>query len=82
MLDFVVTGIGISGVIFIASMFYLEITNKVSKDHKTFTYLNFLGNFCLFFYSFYFQVWLFVLLNGFLLLESLYGMYFVHKKKR
>jgi len=80
MLEILMLGIGISGVIAIAVNFILEITNKLDKDHKIFSLLNLYGSVSLFIYALYGKVWLFVILNGFLILVGLYGVYKVYFK--
>lgn len=73
--------IGISGVIIIALNFYLEATNRLGKHHITFAWLNLYGSSALLLYSFYNKVWLFVVLNGFLVVVGLWGLEVVYKKK-
>ena len=80
MLDLLFLLIGISGVFVIALNFILEATNKLGKDHHMFTYLNLYGSGALLVYSWYNAVWLFVILNGFLVGVGLYGLYKVHNK--
>lgn len=79
--EFLVLTIGISGVLAIALNFILEVTNKLGKNHHTFALLNFYGSFALFLYSLYNSVWLFVVLNGFLIFVGIYGIYEAYKKK-
>lgn len=74
--------IGISGVIAIATNFILEATNKLGKDHHTFAILNLYGSTALFAYSLYGKVWLFVVLNGFLIIVGIYGLKQVFTKKK
>jgi len=78
--EFVVLLIGISGVIAIALNFFLEATNKLDKNHHLFAWVNLYGSSALFFYSYIEQVWLFVFLNGFLILVGFYGLGKVYKK--
>jgi len=66
--------IGISGVLSIALNFILEIRNKLDNGHKLFAILNLYGSTSLFIYSLYGKVWLFVILNGFLILVGIYGL--------
>jgi len=73
--------IGILGVVVIALAFYLEATNKLSKDHKAFSWYNLFGNFCLFLYALFNQVWLFVFLDLFLIIVGMFGLYGVYKKR-
>ncbi len=82
MLDNIILLIGITGVLAIASNFMLEVTNKLNKDHHLFAIINFYGSFALMTYSIYFKVWLFVVLNGFLVLVGLYGLNEAFKKRR
>ena len=80
-LENIMLGVGISGVIAIAINFILEATNKLGKDHHAFAILNLYGSGSLFTYSFYNQVWLFVALNGFLIMVGTYGLYQVFSTK-
>ena len=82
MIDFVFLLIGISGVIAIALNFILEATNRLGKNHHTFAILNLYGSGSLFAYSLYNSVWLFVVLNGFLILVGIYGLVQVYSKKK
>lgn len=81
-LDMLMLGIGISGVIAIALDFILEATNKFGKNHHTFAIVNLYGSSALFAYSLYNEVWLFVVLNTFLIIVGLFGIYkvFIGKK--
>lgn len=81
MFDIIFLLIGISGVITIALQFILEATNKLGKNHHTFAILNLYGSSALFSYSLYSKVWLFVVLNAFLIIVGLYGVHQVFKKK-
>ena len=72
--------IGISGVIAIAVNFLLEATNRLGKNHHTFAWLNLYGSSALFYYSYVEHVWLFVVLNGFLIVVGLYGLWKVYRK--
>lgn len=72
--------IGITGVIAIASNFLLEATNKLGKDHKTFAWINLYGSAALLFNAYIGKVWLFVVLNIFLIFTGIYGLYKVYKK--
>jgi len=81
MIDIIFLLIGISGVIAIALNFILEARNKLGKDHHTFALLNLYGSSSLFTYSLYEGVWLFVILNGFLIVVGLYGINEVFVKK-
>ena len=72
--------IGISGILAIGTNFLLEVTNKIEKNHHIFTLINLYGSVALCVYSFYNKVWLFVILNGFLILISVYGIYLAFKK--
>ncbi len=71
---------GISGVIAIALNYILEATNKLGKDHKLFSIVNFYGSFALLSYSIYNEVWLFAVLNGFLVAVGIYGLLKVYGK--
>lgn len=77
MLDILLLVFGISGVLAIAFNFLLELFEKESK--KNFAWVNLYGCFALFSYSLYTQVWLFVVLNGFLILTGVFGLYKVYK---
>jgi hypothetical protein len=81
MLDNIVLFIGISGVIAIAFNFILEATDHLKKDHHIFAILNLYGSSALLFYSWYNLVWLFVILNGFLVTVGIYGLNKVYKNK-
>ncbi len=74
--------IGVSGVIVIALNFYLEATNRLGKEHTVFAWLNLYGSTALLIYSFYNKVWLFVILNGFLVVVGLWGLEVVYKQKK
>ncbi len=78
--NYLILLIGISGVIVIALNFYLEATNKLSKNHKSFAWLNLYGSLALLIYSFFNKVWLFVFLNGFLVIVGIYGLEKVYMK--
>jgi hypothetical protein len=78
-IDTIMLLFGISGVIAIALNFILEATNKLKKDHHNFALLNIYGSTVLFAYSWYQSVWLFVVLNGFLMLIGFYGLWKVFK---
>lgn len=80
MLENIMLIIGISGVFAISLNFILEATNKLGKDHKMFAWLNIYGSSALFLYSYYNKVWLFVALNGFLMIVGCYGLIKVYKK--
>lgn len=80
LLDTMILILGISGIIAIALAVLLEILNKLDIKHHMFSLLNLYGTATLLFYSIYNSVWLFVLLNGFLLVTSLYGTYIAFKK--
>lgn len=82
MLENIMLLIGISGVLAIALNFILEATNKLDKKHHTFAILNLYGSFALFLYSYYTKVWLFVILNGFLIIVGIYGLIKVYKKSK
>lgn len=75
MLDLIILLYGISGVIAIALNFYLEATDKFSQNHRAFAFINFYGSLALLIYSIYNQVWLFVVLNSFLILVGLLGLW-------
>lgn len=81
MIDTIVLIIGISGVVAIALNFLLEASNKLGKDHHMFAIINLYGSLALCFYSFYEEVWLFVVLNGFLILVGIYGIISVFRKR-
>lgn len=78
MLDLLFLLLGISGVIAIALNFVLESADKLGKDHKTFAWINLYGCSALFAYSYYESVWLFVVLNAFLIAVGVYGLYKVY----
>ncbi len=80
-LDIIITILGISGVLAIALNFILEISNKLDKDHHFFALINLYGSIMLGLYSLYFKVWLFVVLNAFLVFVGIYGLYKVYFKK-
>lgn len=80
MIENLILLLGISGVIVIALNFILEATNKLGKNHHTFAYFNLYGSAALLVYSWYNLVWLFVALNGFLVITGLYGLSKVYKK--
>ncbi len=79
MLEEIMLFIGISGVLAIALNFVLEITNKLGKNHRMFAWINLYGSSALLVYSWFFGVWLFVVLNGFLVIIGLYGLWKVCK---
>lgn len=81
MLENIILIIGILGVLAIALNFILEATNKLGKDHHIFAILNLYGSSSLFLYSYFNQVWLFVALNGFLMIVGTYGLIKVYKNK-
>ena len=78
-LDIIMLLFGISGVLAIAMQFLLESMNKLGKNHHTFAWINLYGSVALFSYSLYNSVWLFVVMNGFLILVGLYGLWKVFK---
>ncbi len=80
MLNYLITMIGVTGVIAIAANFILEATNKLEKNHHTFAWLNLFGSSALLIYSLYFYVWLFVALNTFLVVVGLIGLRKVYRK--
>jgi len=80
MTDLIVLLIGISGVLVVGLNFILEATNKLAKDHHVFAYFNLYGAIALLLYSWYNEVWLFVVLNTFLSVVGIYGVYKVHNK--
>ena len=80
-LDTIITILGIIGVIILGIDILLEVLNKLKKDHKLFSTLYVFANFLLFVYSLYFEVWLFVILNGFLLCVGIYTYYISHIRK-
>ncbi|MCA9459600.1 MAG: hypothetical protein KC550_03560 [Nanoarchaeota archaeon] len=71
---------GISGVLVIAMNFIFEVSNKWDKKHINFAWFNLYGSFALFSYSLYYKVWLFVLLNGFLTIIGIYGLFGVYRR--
>lgn len=73
--------LGISGVIAIAVNFLLEAFDKLGKNHHMFAFINLYGSGTLLIYSWYNSVWLFVALNGFLVLTGTYGLWKVYSKK-
>ena len=77
-LDLIVTGLGILGIIMLGFDVLFEVLNKLKRDHKLFTTIYVIANFLLFFYSFYFKIWLFVVLNGVLLAIGIYSYYVTH----
>ena len=81
-LDAVMTGIGIFGIALLGLDVLLESTNKLDKDHKLFTKIYVIANFLLLLYSAYFQIWLFVVLNGILLGIGVYAFYRSHFGKK
>lgn len=81
MIGYIFLLIGISGVIAIALNFILEATNKLGKDHHSFAIINLYGSTALFAYSYYEGIWLFVALNGFLILVGISGLISVFKNK-
>lgn len=84
-LDGVMTGLGILGVALLGLDVLLESTNKLGGDHKLFTKIYVIANFLLFVYSLYSRFWLFVVLNGILLIVGIYAFYRSHfggKKRR
>jgi len=80
MLDEFFLIIGISGVLIIALNFILEISNKLEKNHKIYAILNLYGSTALFLYALYGKVWLFVILNGFLIIIGILGIIKVFRK--
>ena len=82
MFDLIVLIFGISGVVAVVTNFILEATDKLPKDHHLFAILNFYGAVALLVYSWYNQVWLFVVLNAFALLVGAYGLKVVYSKKK
>lgn len=83
-LDTIMLGVGISGVFAIAADFIMEATDKFSKNHHTFAIVNLYGSSSLFAYSLYNEVWLFVVLNTFLIGVGLFGIYkvFISRKSK
>ena len=79
--DLIMTGLGILGVILLGLDILLEVLNKLKKDHKAFTSIYVIANLLLFVYSLYFKIWLFVVLNGFLLGVGIYSYYVSHFRK-
>lgn len=79
-MDLFVTVLGIIGVIMLGIDILLEVLDKIPKDHKLFSTIYVIANFLLFVYSWYFAVWLFVILNGFLLMVGIYTYYVSHRK--
>ncbi|MFW5705031.1 MAG: CBU_0592 family membrane protein [Nanoarchaeota archaeon] len=81
MLDLIILIIGICGFLLIASNYFLEATNVLGKDHKLFSILNLAGSSFLLVYSWYHAVWLFVILNLFLVIVGLAGIVAVFMRK-
>ncbi len=79
--DLIMTGLGILGVIMLGVDILLEVLNKLNRNHKTFTKIYVIANLLLFIYSLYFKIWLFVVLNGFLLGIGIYLYYVSHFRK-
>jgi len=71
---------GVSGALAVGLNYLLEALNKLSKDHKLFSWINLYASVALFSYSWYWEVWLFVGLNLFLSLIGLFGLYEVYFK--
>ena len=80
--DYIVLGIGISGVLAITINFLLEATNHLPKDHHLFAWINLYGSLALLVYSWYNAVWLFVVLNMFTTIAALYGLRIVYFTKK
>jgi hypothetical protein len=80
--DYLVLIIGISGVITIATNYILEASKKLKEDRKMFSILNLYGSIALLIYSAYNLVYLFIILNTFLVLVGIYGIYIVYLKNR
>jgi uncharacterized membrane protein len=78
--EFIFLGFGIFGVLLIGTAFILEVFNKLHKNHHSFALMNLTGSFLLFLYSYYNKVWLFVILNGLLVIVGIYGYYKSLKK--
>ena len=74
--------LGISGVMTIGINFILEISNRLDKKHIKFAWFNLYGSFALFSYSLYYNVWLFVILNGFLTIVGIYGLFKVYMRRK
>ena len=79
-LDLIVTLLGILGVIILGADILLEVLDKLNRNHKLFSTLYVIANFLLLVYSIYFNVWLFVVLNGFLFGVGIYTYYISHRK--
>ena len=82
MLNTLMLLIGISGVAAIGLNFVLEATNRLDKQHHIFALLYFYGSLTLCIYSIYTKVWLFVILNGFLTIAGIWGIWKVYQKKK
>lgn len=82
MLDYIILTIGITGVMAITLNFLLEASDNLSKDHKTFAWINFYGSIALLIYSWYNKVWLFLILNTITLLAGIYGLIIVYSQKK
>ena len=78
MLDLLFTILGILGVFLIWLAIVSEVKNKLYKDHHIFILLNMMGTFLLSVNAFYFEVWIFFILNFFLFLTNLYYFYKVY----
>lgn len=78
--DMVMLVFGISGALAVGLNYILEALNKLSKDHKVFSWVNLYASIALLTYSWYGEVWLFVGLNLFLSLVGIFGLYEVYFK--
>lgn len=74
--------LGIIGVCIIGINFLLEASDKLSKDHHWFVVLNLISSLFLFTYAYIAKVTLFVILNGMLILISIYQLIVIKIKKK
>ena len=77
-MDFLVLLLGISGAFAVGINYILESLNKLSKDHKTFGWINLYASVALLYNAWYNNAFVFVGLNIFLMLIGLFGLYNVY----
>jgi len=79
-LEYLMTGIGILGVIILGVNFVLEASDKLGKNHYTFIILHIVASCCLLAYSVFEKIPLFIVLNSMLIIVGLVQFIKTYKK--
>lgn len=81
-IEYLMTAIGILGVMILGVNFVLEASDKLGKNHYTFIILHLFASCCLLAYSVFEKIPLFIVLNSMLILVGLFQFVKTYKKNK